>query len=277
MKRILILCNILFALFCATACSNTSDITDQIANVVQSEDEHVLSVKNGTNSNYPGKTYGEAFDSYFDSPAWKYFKGIKEGTDEDGDGKPDSEEEDVDVVEFTGYCLYQDVRVKALIQFTLNDDDTFSATFLSFNDVPQNMFMLVDVIENVFTDGEGTTTAEVSTEKTEIEVSDDEKQDTTGITSEEAEADTEWYRTNSFFYNSETEIFLEVSYYDDGSLDFIFDGTSAFSYFGDDSFVENGIIYYNCNDGTQIQYFIDAAPCIRVVGHDDYNGYYYLY
>lgn len=382
MKKIKILCTTLFIIFCLTACSESSDVADQVANVVQSEDEHVLSVKNGTNSNYPDKTYGEAFKNYFDSPTWKYFKGTKEGTDEDGDGKPDSEEEDVDIVEFTGYCMYQEVKVKALIQFTLNDDNTFSATFLSFNDVPQNMFILAAVIEKAFTNGESTTTetsTEVSVEvltefnglwydtysqrcnmeivcqnDTYYEITVDwgssawdnthweftgeydakqggivyqngcryeqhypedggdlqqtetytngegfiyikdgklywndktqdmgkdcvfEKQDTTGTTNEKLETDTEWYRINQFFYNSETGVTLEVGYYDDGSLDFIFDGTSTFSYFGDDSFVENSTIYYNCNDGTQVQYFSDTTPYIRIVGNDDYNGYYYL-
>lgn len=134
-----------------TACGS-GDIEDQIANVVQSEDTHVLGVKGGTPNAYPGKTYGEAFEKFFGSPAWKYFVGTKEGADEDGDGKPDYTEENVDIVEFTGYCTYQDVEVKALIQFTLSkDDDTFEATYLSFNDVPQNMFMLSALLEAAFT------------------------------------------------------------------------------------------------------------------------------
>lgn len=105
----------------------TDDITDQIVNAVQAEDEHVLAVKNGTPNAYPGKKYGE----------------------------PDYTEENVEIVEFTGYCTYQDVEVKALIQFTLSkDDNTFEATYLSFNNVPQNMFMLSALLETVFTGDE---------------------------------------------------------------------------------------------------------------------------
>lgn len=59
------------------------------------------------------------------------------------------------MVEFTGYCTYQNVDVKALIQFTLNAaDDTFEATYLSFNDVPQSNLMLYGLIEKVFSEAE---------------------------------------------------------------------------------------------------------------------------
>ena len=136
-----------------TGCGS-GDIEDQVYNVVQSEDTHILGVKDGMPNAYPGKTYGEAFGNFFGSPTWKYFVGTKEGADEDGDGKPDYTEENVDIVEFTGYCTYRDVEVKALIQFTLSkENDTFEATYLSFNDVPQNMFMLAALLEAAFTEG----------------------------------------------------------------------------------------------------------------------------
>lgn len=119
-----------------------------------SEDIYVLGVKGGIPVDYPGKTYGEAFENFFGSPTWKYFVGTKEGADEDGDGRPDYTEKNVEIVEFTGRCLYQDVEVTALIQFTLNEeDDTFEATYLSFNEVPQSMYMLSVLLETVFTDG----------------------------------------------------------------------------------------------------------------------------
>lgn len=140
--------------FSQTGCSE-EDVIDRVTNVVQAEDENVLSVKGGEPFAYPGKTYGEAFENFFGSPAWKYFVGTKEGPDDDGDGRPDYTEENVDIVEFTGYCTYKDVEVKALIQFTLSkDDNTFEATYLSFNEVPQNNFMLLALMEAVFTDGD---------------------------------------------------------------------------------------------------------------------------
>lgn len=146
-----IVLSIIIVIGLLSACES-SDIEDQVINVMQSEDTHVLSVKGGTPSAYSEMTYGEAFESFFGSPTWKYFVGTKEGADEDGDGRPDYTEENVEIVEFTGYCTYQDIEVKALIQFTLSkEDDTFEATYLSFNDVPQNMFTLAALLEAVFT------------------------------------------------------------------------------------------------------------------------------
>ena len=127
------------------------DIVDQGANIVQADDEHVLFVKGGTNPNYPEVTYEEAFEDFFSLPTWKYFKGTKQGQDDDGDGVSDYTEDNVDVVEFTGTCLYQDVEVKALIQFTLDTDNgTFEATYLSFNEVPQSTLILLALLNTVF-------------------------------------------------------------------------------------------------------------------------------
>lgn len=153
MNKVRIICLMMIVAVLSSCACSTDDITDQEANIFQAEDEHVLEVKGGTSIAYPGKTFGEAFENFFDSPTWKYFVGTKEGSDEDGNGKPDYIEENVDIVEFTGYCTYQGVRVKARIQFTLNkEDDTFSATYLFFNEVPQSMLMLSALMEKVFTD-----------------------------------------------------------------------------------------------------------------------------
>lgn len=172
-----------------SACG-ADDITDQIANVVQEEDEHVLSVKNGTPNAYPGKKYGETFDNFFASPTWKYFVGTKEGEDEDGDGNPDYTEENVEIVEFTGYCTYQEVEVKALIQFTLNEEDgTFEASYLSFNDVPQNMLMLSALLEAAFTDEDMDDTVKNNSVKTEQESNSAEIEQENNSTETEQEND----------------------------------------------------------------------------------------
>ena len=149
------------------ACSeeDVDDVTDQIQNVAQMEDPNVVGVKNGHPSNYPDQTYGEAFGNFFAYPTWKYFKGEKEGPDDDGDGKPDYTESDIDVVEFTGRCTYSDTEVKALLQFTLDkESDTFQATYLSFNDVPQSTLMMMGLLDTVFTENEEDKDAE-STEE----------------------------------------------------------------------------------------------------------------
>lgn len=134
---------------------------DQARNIADSQDSHVLGVKNGHPFDYPDQTYGDAFEDFFSYPTWKYFVGTKEGADEDGDGKPDYEEKNVDIVEFTGYCTYLDTEVKAQMQFTLDEEsDTFEVTYLSFNDVPQNMLMLYGLLDTVFAEGEADVNAE---------------------------------------------------------------------------------------------------------------------
>ncbi|MCD8215930.1 MAG: zinc ribbon domain-containing protein [Clostridiales bacterium] len=111
-----------------------TDTTDEVC-----ADLVINSVKNAVNSNYPNTTYGEAFDSFFAYPNWEYFIGSTEDSDEEHK-----------IVEFTGNCTYQDVEVEALLQFTLYDNGTFKATYLSFNDVPQNELMIDTLIKTAF-------------------------------------------------------------------------------------------------------------------------------
>lgn len=143
---------ILIGAICFGICAcGTDDVADQVANVVQAENENVLAVKGGTNNNYPDVTYEQAFDAFFGMPTWKYFEGTQEGPDDDGDGKPDYTIDNIDVVEFTGTCTYMDVEVKALIQFTLDKEEgSFEATYLSFNEVPQSTIILAGLISKVF-------------------------------------------------------------------------------------------------------------------------------
>lgn len=131
--------------------SATEAFEKEFGDLSSSEDENVLLVKNGTNSNYPTVTYGEAFDEFFENPSWRYFTGTQDGPDDDGDGEPDYTKDDVDVIEFTGKCMYSDVKVKALIQFTLDKDaGTFDIAYLSFNEVPQSTLVLSGLLSSVF-------------------------------------------------------------------------------------------------------------------------------
>lgn len=151
---------------------------DQARNITDSQDSHVLGVKNGHPFDHPDQTYGDAFEDFFAYPTWKYFVGTKEGADEDGDGKPDYEEKDVDIVEFTGYCTYQDTEVKALMQFTLDEEsDTFDVTYLSFNDVPQNTLMLYGLLNKIFGDGETDAETGMDAQTQEKGIDTDEKTD----------------------------------------------------------------------------------------------------
>lgn len=158
------------------------------------EDEHVTLVKNGTNNNYPDVTWGKAFDNFFKAPSWRYFVGTQQAPDEDGDGVSDGEEQDVEVVEFTGYCTYQGVEVEALLQFTLNmEESTFEPTYLSFNDVPQNNLTMYALVEKVLSEASGVTETETladDTSENNGDVSSDITQDEPSAT-ESAEEETE--------------------------------------------------------------------------------------
>lgn len=200
-KRIAGFALITIMIFNLCACS---DIIDQAANIIQEEDSHVLKVKNASPNAHPDKTYGEAFGNFFSSPTWRYFVGTKEGPDENGDGKPDYTEDDIDIVEFTGYCTYQETKVKALIQFTLSKDNkTFEATYLSFNDVPQNNLMLGILLEKPFIDED---TKEI-TEENKSET----KSDKTEIHNEFAGT---WWDIHSQRCNMNIELSGDVYYID---------------------------------------------------------------
>ncbi|MFD0715188.1 hypothetical protein [Paenibacillus sp. GCM10027626] len=125
------------------ACSNdagqaindvTTTIKDQADNIRDINDPHVQSIKNGHLKNYPDKSVGDAFNDFFGSPTWKHFKA------ETGE----------EVVEFTGHMTYKETKVKARLQFIVNEDDTFEVGALSFNDVPQNELIKSGVLLAVF-------------------------------------------------------------------------------------------------------------------------------
>lgn len=121
--------------FIISGCS--SNINDQVQNITNKDNKYVLMVKDGHPEQYPKSTYGKSFDKFFGSPTWKYFK---------SDDKKD-------VVEFTGKCTYQNVEVKARLQFILNvKAGTFEAGALSFNDVPQNQLVTAALLSKVFED-----------------------------------------------------------------------------------------------------------------------------
>lgn len=132
----------------AAGCDEVSDAANSIVTEA-TEDEMVKGVKNAFPEAYPDITYDEAFRSFFSYPSWRHFVGTRNGPDDDGDGQPDYVEENVDVVEFTGNCIYSDTQVKALIQFEI-DDDMFSPVFCSFNKVPQNRLMMNGLIMKAF-------------------------------------------------------------------------------------------------------------------------------
>lgn len=132
---------LLVILALCSACSNAAvknageEVKDSVAGAMDGQNKYVQFVKNGYRENNPDLTYEKAFSTFFGSPQWKYFKG----------------DEGEDVVEFTGDCTYQDAPVKARIQFVVDEKQgTFEATYLAFNEVPQNKLILASLIEKAF-------------------------------------------------------------------------------------------------------------------------------
>lgn len=125
-----------------SACSNASlknageEVKDSVASAMDSDNKYVLMVKNGYKKDNPALSYDKAFSAFFGTPRWKYIKG-KDGQN---------------VVEFTGDCTYQDAAVKARLQFVVDEKNgSFEATYLAFNEVPQNRLILAALIEKAFT------------------------------------------------------------------------------------------------------------------------------
>ncbi len=119
----------------STTNNSDNNLLDDIADMFDPNSDYVKFVKKGTNSEYPGVTYGDAFDYYFANPKWKYFES----------------DTGVDVVEFTGKCLYRDVEVDATIQWQLDvENGTFELGYVAFNDVPQDMLTSLVLVSTVF-------------------------------------------------------------------------------------------------------------------------------
>ncbi len=266
------------------------ELTQDIVDALKGEnEEHIQFVKGGTNTAYPGVTYEEAFENFFTDPSWKYFKGTQEGPDDDGDGEPDYTIDDVDVVEFTGRCLYADTEVTALIQFVLDTNaGTFEPTFLSFNDVPQSVLMLAGLMEKVFTQAQedlgisNTTPPPSQDEETtppSQNVTDDPSSDPGDV-------------SGNYYTDSQNGYYVELDNSNpsrDGTFGFIIDGEK---YLGGDLFritqsdysgeTTDGIYYefhfYKPNDSMFME-VTEAGTFIGTVERDakflegDYSGY----
>lgn len=147
MKKNFALCLVAVLLLLSGCSTSTVDgagkeVEDAITNITDADNKYVQMVKGGYREGNPDLTYDDAFNAFFGTPRWKYFKG----------------EDEQDVVEFTGDCTYQDTPVKARIQFVVDEENgTFEATYLAFNEVPQNMLMLSGLIETVFSEADEST------------------------------------------------------------------------------------------------------------------------
>ncbi|MDO4554140.1 MAG: YARHG domain-containing protein [Lachnospiraceae bacterium] len=132
---------LLFCLMLAGCSSSggSEEATTGVAGQSEEEDSHIVMVKEGCPSNYPDSPYGEVFDSYFENPSWGYFQA------------KDSDDNVVDIVEFTGDCEFEKADHKAQIQFTVDEDkNSFDATYLALDGEAQTMTKLQELLAAVY-------------------------------------------------------------------------------------------------------------------------------
>ena len=88
------------------------------------ETNKIIAVKSGYIYSFSDEVpVGPAIDSFLHTNTWKYFKS----------------EDNMDVVQCPGNCMYNDKKVEAKIQFVVNDDDSFEVNSLSLNDIDQEL------------------------------------------------------------------------------------------------------------------------------------------
>ena len=88
------------------------------------ETNKIIAVKSGYIYSFSDEVpVGPAIDSFLHTNTWKYFKS----------------EDNMDVVQCTGNCMYNDKKVEAKIQVVVNDDDSFEVNSLSLNDIDQEL------------------------------------------------------------------------------------------------------------------------------------------
>ena len=87
--------------------------------------EEAQRVKNGKLNSCPQMTLQEMAEGFMGSPSWSSIKADDGGS----------------YVNLNGDITFHEKPVTALIQFKLNQDDTFEFQAIEFNDVPQNMLI----------------------------------------------------------------------------------------------------------------------------------------
>ncbi|MED0665952.1 hypothetical protein P4T04_06425 [Bacillus badius] len=135
----LIFVGILLAAGCEEAAETAEKVSKDVDDALQAEatkdNEYLLSVQNGSLTDYPDVTLKDAFGQFFSSPKWKYFQA-------------DTGEH---VVEFTGYCTYMEKKVKATMQFVVEEgNEQFEIGALDFNEVPQNELVKSALLQKIY-------------------------------------------------------------------------------------------------------------------------------
>lgn len=99
------------------------------------EDYYVQLIKTATPTDYLDKTYGEAFDDFFNNPHWAY-------VEMDGE----------QIIDFTGQCTYDGEDVNCEIMFKLDmQEGTFEVKYYEFDGNEQDLNDWPSILDTIFT------------------------------------------------------------------------------------------------------------------------------
>lgn len=96
------------------------------------DSDEVQFVKEAQMNACPSVTLEQLVDGYMASPKWQSL-----------------EADERSFVNIKGGIYLHEKPIDALLQFEINDDETLHINALEFNDIPQNQFMAVGLIESM--------------------------------------------------------------------------------------------------------------------------------
>lgn len=153
-SRLFLMSTIMVTLMIMSGCDDVNqttkqvkdNITEKVESEMTKENPFVLSVKNGHLSEYPNIKIDDVFSNFFSSPTWKYFKSDK----------------GINVVEFTGYCTYVEQKVKAKVQFIVDENsNNFQIEAVAFNNIPQNKLTKAALIRVIYENNKNNETSDI--------------------------------------------------------------------------------------------------------------------
>ena len=115
----------------------SEDVTTSSEDSTQKKDEdyYVQLIKTATPTDYLDKTYGEAFEDFFNNPHWAY-------VEMDGE----------QIIDFTGQCTYDGEDVNCEIMFKLDmQEGTFEVKYYEFDGNEQDLNDWPSILDTIFT------------------------------------------------------------------------------------------------------------------------------
>lgn len=97
------------------------------------EDKNINMIRTGTMNRYPNIPIGKAFNQFFSNGKWTAF----------------TSKNNEQIVEFNGDCYWLDVTVPMRIQFTIEDDKSFSLSYLGIDGVNMDPEVRIEILYGI--------------------------------------------------------------------------------------------------------------------------------